>query len=410
MRGERYQNAIVLILIVLVFASVPLILNFAGIWFLWAPLLVVLGVLPSVFLREGDLAAGLRGPPQVRDTLAADLRMAGIAVTSKPDSVEARIDALSAIQFRTRITDHGTVLSGQLRTTRAGLILLVALVVSVVGSGPAAFVSLVLFLRATRFGRSHAPAAFRGPLESAPVAERDDVRGMLVGSLSTALKISRDALDAQGKAYTDAKAYLVMNVLTVWFVVLIGLFVAFNGFNSETGVWALPVAGAFAAAFVVGVGLFVVLRRRFAPRLAPYRTWIARLGSALEDEMSPAGREPPATSTFELLAEASTHVPDWLDAQRVAGLSRDPVTSFGILVLTGFCATLLIEAIFAGIGGAIGPFVVFSILAALPAALAAWVYLRWKRKEDARLRQSRAAWDAHMKDLLTRMGRFLQEM
>jgi hypothetical protein len=80
------------------------------------------------------------------------------------------------------------------------------------------------------------------------------------------------------------------------------------------------------------------------------------------------------------------------------------------LVLTGFCATLLIEAIFAGIGGAIGPFVVFSVLGALPAALAAWVYLRWKRKEDARLRQSRAAWDAHMKDLLTRMGRFLQEM
>src|SRR6266566_1504075 len=49
---DRYQNAIVLLLAVLVFASIPLIVNLAGIWFLWAPLLAALAVLPSAFLRE----------------------------------------------------------------------------------------------------------------------------------------------------------------------------------------------------------------------------------------------------------------------------------------------------------------------------------------------------------------------
>src|SRR5881396_719210 len=154
MRGERYQNAIVLLLAVLVFASIPLIVNLAGIWFLWAPLLAALAVLPSAFLRETDLAAGLQGPSHVRDALAADLRQAGVAVTPEADSVVGRLDALSAVSFRTRITDQGTVLSGRLRATPIGWFLVVALVVSVVGSGPAALLVLALFLRATRFSRS----------------------------------------------------------------------------------------------------------------------------------------------------------------------------------------------------------------------------------------------------------------
>jgi hypothetical protein len=410
MRGERYQNAIVLILIVLVFASVPLILNFVGTWFLWAPLLVAFAVLPSVFLREVDLAAGLHGPAQVRDALAADLRNAGFAVTPGADSVEARMDALSAVSFRTRITDQGTVLSGRLRATPTGRILVVALVVSVIGSGPAALLSLVLFLRATRLARSHGPSAFRGAISSAPTPGTNEIHGMLIGGLSTALGMSRDAFNAQEKAYTDAKSYLMMTVFTVWLAVLVGLFVALNGFNLETGVWDLPIGGAIGAALVVGVGLFMVLRRRFVPRLARYRTWSARLSAAFEQEMSPTDREPPTTSTFELLAEASTQVPDWLDAQRLAGLSGDPGTSFIILFLSSACASLLLNGIIGGLRGAFVAFATYLGTAAVLAAFAGWFYLRWKRREDARLGQSRAAWDAHVKTLRARMDRFLQEM
>jgi hypothetical protein len=410
MRGERYQNAIVLLLTVLVVASVPLLLNLAGIWFLWAPLLAAFAVLPSVLLREVDLGAGLHGPPQVREALAANLRMIGRRVTLQPDSVEVPIDALSSVRFRTQVTDRGTVLSGQLRPTRAGMLVFVALVVSVVGSGPAALLGLALFLRAIRFARTQGPAGFRGAVEPARAVGRDEVHGLLVGSLSAALGMSQDALDAQGKAYTDAKAYFVMTVFTVWFAVLIGLFIALNGVNLETGVWDLPIEGAFGAASVVGVGVLVALRRRFVPRLARYRIWKARLSTAFENEMSPSDREPAATSTFELLAEASDQVPDWLDAQRVAGVSGDPRTAFGILLLTGACASFLMNAIVAGIRGAVGTVVSYSLTAAALAAVAVWTYLRWKRREDARLGQSRAAWDARMRDLRARMDRFLEEM
>lgn len=410
MRGERYQNAIVLLLTILVLASVPLIFNLTELWFLWAPLLVAFAVFPSVFLREVDLASGLHGPPQVREALEASLRTAGTPVTLPPDSVEARIDALSAVRFRTRITDRGTVLSGQFRPTRTGTAVLVALVVSVVGSGLAAILGLVLFLRAIRFARSHGPAAFQGAVESFRAVARDEVHGLLIGSLSSALAMSRDALDAQGKAYTDAKAYSVMTVFTVWLAVLIGLFIALNGVNLETGLWDWPIMGAFAAAFIVGVGLFVALRRRFVPRLARYRAWTARLGAAFEDEMAPSDREPTTTSTFELLAEASNQVPDWLEAQRVAGVSGNPGIAFGILVLTGFCASFVINAILAALRGAVGTVVAYSLIAAGFAAVTAWIYLWWKRREDARLGQSRTAWDARMKDLRARMDHFLEEM
>src|SRR5436309_14495634 len=126
MRGERYQNAIVLLLAVLVFASIPLIVNLAGIWFLWAPLLAALAVLPSAFLRETDLAAGLEGPSQVREALAADLRQGGITVTPEADSLVARLDAVSAVSFRTRITHPGTVLSGRPRAPPGRRFLVVA--------------------------------------------------------------------------------------------------------------------------------------------------------------------------------------------------------------------------------------------------------------------------------------------
>src|SRR5438046_4236246 len=96
MRGERYQNAIVLLLAVLVFASIPLIVNLAGIWFLWAPLLAALAVLPSAFLRETDLAAGLQGPSQVRDAVAAGRREWGISVAAEASCLEGAVDALSA--------------------------------------------------------------------------------------------------------------------------------------------------------------------------------------------------------------------------------------------------------------------------------------------------------------------------
>src|SRR5207237_10844512 len=135
-------------------------------------------------------------PSRVRDAVAVDLGQGGIAATPEAGSIVGRLGALAAVSFRTRITDQGTVLSGRLRATPIGWFLVVALVVSVVGSGPAALLVLALFLRATRFARSHDPSAFLCPIPGPSIARHDEIHGMLIGSLSTALRMSRDAFDA----------------------------------------------------------------------------------------------------------------------------------------------------------------------------------------------------------------------
>src|SRR2546426_8594325 len=97
MQGERYQNTIALLLTVLVFASIPLIVNFLGGGFLWAPVLAALAVLPAAFLREAELDTGLQAPAHGRAALAANLPGGGLEGGAEPHALWVPIDAPSAV-------------------------------------------------------------------------------------------------------------------------------------------------------------------------------------------------------------------------------------------------------------------------------------------------------------------------
>src|SRR5437773_5475928 len=154
MRGELYQNLIATLLIVLALASVSLVVNLSGLWWLWAPPLASLATLAAVFLREVEVPVGGRSPAEVRQALAAVLGPSAIARAPREDLVTARLNALAAIRFRTRVTDQGTVLSYQVWMTRAGWALLAALVLSLVGSVVALAAGLVLVWRGSKFVKS----------------------------------------------------------------------------------------------------------------------------------------------------------------------------------------------------------------------------------------------------------------
>src|SRR5881396_3753034 len=79
MRGERYQNLIATLLIVLALASVSLVVNLSGLWWLWAPLLASLATLAAVFLREVEVPVGGRSPAEVSQALAAVLGTSAMA-------------------------------------------------------------------------------------------------------------------------------------------------------------------------------------------------------------------------------------------------------------------------------------------------------------------------------------------
>jgi len=411
MRGERYQNLIATLLIVLALASVSLVVNLSGLWWLWAPLLASLATLAAVFLREVDVPVGGRSPAEVRQALAAVLGTSAMARAPREDLVTARLNALAAIRFRTRVTDQGTVLSYQVWMTRAGWALLAALVLSLVGSVVALAAGLVLVWRGSKFVKSVGTSLAQQLQAVSPEPARDEVHALLVGGLSTTLRMAREAYEAQRKAYTDSLLTTAIAAFTAWTALLVGLFIALNGFNLVTGRWDVPIAGATVTTLVFGILFLVSVRRRYVPRLARYREWTERLADSMGVQLARAPPESGKANTFELLVGASEQVPDWLDAQRRAGLSGDPKIAFVILLLTLFTGSFLMnglaQLLFGGIASA---GMAYLAIGAFLVGLTAWIYLRWKREEEARLNRSRAAWDAHLKALHARMDRFLEEM
>jgi len=411
MRGERYQNLIATFLIVLALASVSLVVNLSGLWWLWAPLLASLATLAAVFLREVDVPVGGRSSAEVRQALAAVLGTSAMARAPREDLVTARLNALAAIRFRTRVTDQGTVLSYQVWMTRAGWALLAALVLSLVGSVVALAAGLVLVGRGSKFVKSVGTSLAQQLQAVSPEPARDEVHALLVGGLSTTLRMAREAYEAQRKAYTDSLLTTAIAAFTAWTALLVGLFIALNGFNLVTGRWEVPIAGATVTTLVFGILFLVSVRRRYVPRLARYREWTERLADSMGVQLARAPPESGKANTFELLVGASEQVPDWLDAQRRAGLSGDPKIAFVILLLTLFTGSFLMnglaQLLFGGIASA---GMAYLAIGAFLVGLTAWIYLRWKREEEARLNRSRAAWDAHLKALHARMDRFLEEM
>ena len=409
MRGERYQNLIATLLIVLALASVSLVVNLSGLWWLWAPLLASLATLAAVFLREVDVPVGGRSPAEVREALAAVLGASAMVRAPHEDSVTARLNALAAVRFRTRVTDQGTVLSYQVWMTRAGWVLLAALVLSLVGSVVALAAGLVLVGRGSKFVKSVGTSLAQQLQAVSPEPARDEVHALLVGGLSTTLRMAREAYEAQRKAYTDSLLTTAIAAFTAWTALLVGLFIALNGFNLVTGRWDVPIAGATVTTLVFGILFLVSVRRRYVPRR--YREWTERLADSMGVQLARAPPESGKANTFELLVGASEQVPDWLDAQRRAGLSGDPKMAFLILLLTLFTGSFLMnglaQLLFGGIASA---GMAYLAIGAFLVGLTAWIYLRWKREEEARLNRSRAAWDAHLKALHARMDRFLEEM
>src|SRR2546425_782932 len=232
MRGERYQNGMVMLLTGLVFAAIPLLVNLPAWWFLCAPVEAALRALPAAFLRGGEIGTSPRSPGDGR-------RMAASAAASTPSA-------------------------------------------------------------------------------------SDQVRGLLVGSLSFGLHMAEQAYEAQRKAYTDARVLAVLGAFVLWTVLLVGLFLALNGLNLLTGRWETPIIGATSAAFLTGGVLLAGMRRRYGPPLSRYGGGEGRPGDAPGRGRGRKAPPPGAAGSVAILLPASTPIPDWLPAPRQARLGAAP--------------------------------------------------------------------------------------
>src|SRR3989442_117526 len=225
------------------------------------------------------------------------------------------------------------------RYQNAMAILLTALVVTAVGTPFAIALAVAVGWRAGGFARGRGHAALAASAATSTPPPSDEVRTLLVGSLSSGLRIAEQAYDAQRKAYTDARVLAVLGGFVLWTVLLVSLFLVLNGVNLLTGRWEIPIVGATTGAILTGGALLVASRRRYGARLSRYLDWTSRLGEAMGREMARTAEPPSTASTVELLLEASTQVPEWLDAQRKARLSADPGMALSNLGLSAPCAS-----------------------------------------------------------------------
>src|SRR2546422_10783182 len=320
MRGERYENGMVMLLTVLVFAAIPLLVNLPAWWFLWVPVEAALAVLPAVFLREVDIGTSPRSPGDVRETLSSGLRTSGVSMTAAPGAVSAQVNALSPVRFRPRITEAGAVLSYQVRPTVAGWALLAILGVSVVGSTVAIVLTVALAWQARRFARVRGSSAMAASAPASTPSASDQVRGLLVGSLSFGLHMAEQAYEAQRKAYTDAPVLAVLGAFVLWTVLLLRPFLAFDGLNLLTGRWETPIIGATSAAFLTGGVLLAGMRRRYGPPLSRYGGGEEGRGEALGRGVGRPAPQPGAARSVEKPLHATTPDPDRPAAHPQTGL------------------------------------------------------------------------------------------
>src|SRR5207247_3328883 len=90
---------------------------------------------------------------------------------------------------------------------------------------------LVFVLRKSKFVKSVGASLAQQLQAVSHEPARDEVHALLVGGLSTTLRMAREAYEAQRKAYTDSLLTTAIAAFTAWTALLVGLFIALNGSN-----------------------------------------------------------------------------------------------------------------------------------------------------------------------------------
>lgn len=237
----------------------------------------------------------------------------------------------------------------------------------------------------------------------------DDARATLLEALRHGHRLAKDAHAAERERYWNSQGAIALGGLMVWFLLFLGLGLAFPDPN-----FVARMTSSFAASSLLSVAFTAPIlwmnRRRFVLRLARLEPWVRRLEETLARE---SGREVPevgGASSFEFLAEASREVPAWIDSVRRVGLSRD-VGTWGLLFLLVW---LGVEALAIYVPSVVGQSLLAGVLlgsAGLALLAVAYViYRRWAQRRDAILARERAAWERRRGALEERMVRYLEEL
>jgi len=385
------------------FLLLPLVLAFA------APSVVAAALLAGLFLPKFSLAESPVTPERALHHLAHELRVAQYHVTERPGRIDVRIGRISAVKIWARPGPAGSVLRYQPDATPTGwgLIMFFAIPSGLALGFVAVLLVLYVFIQTHRFVASRVGPSL-STLRAEVIPPSEEVRGLLIDGLSEARRLAEEALEAERASHQDAQAVVFLTALLTWVLLLVGTFLLAPAMHPWREGWN-PLLIATVPSAVLGLVSGILVWRRFRPRIQEIRRWVRRLQTALAVEISSEIGKEFQSSAFETLMEASQEVPQWIEAHRRAGLSRDPAAGY-LLVGMALWTLVLVEVTLLATG--FGPFVsALSGIGAIGLGLVLVLfYRRWRHGWEEAARASVLEWRRRLDEVRARMDRYLQEL
>lgn len=408
-REDLINDILVAAIIALLLAAIVVLSPpFFPFWFWALALIVVAVVFAWLFLPWKTIAHSPLPPDSLREHVVYELRREGLRVEEIPDGTKVRLGSVAALRFRVVPVSRGSELQYQAYATPSGWGTLITLIVLVWTSLIGVLVVVYVGHKAGRFARDRLSALVTAA-DNLPPPPADDIRVLLVHSLSEGHRLASDAYEAQRSALGDSAALVAIAGLAVWAFVLLGLYVGLPPGSPwrEAG----PLLGlATLIAVVVTGGLEWAVWRHVRPRLLASRAWAERLRLALVRETSHEPPAPAEPSSVELLMSLSEQIPAWLRIRRWAGLSGDQAAGWVVFLLSfgafwifwlaadfAFMAAFL-YALLAGLGGT-------------GLAVGAYFYwARWRERQEETIGRTLDEWRRRTDSLRSRFDRFLQDL
>jgi len=265
---------------------------------------------------------------------------------------------------------------------------------------------VALFGRALVFARRLAaslPADGEIPEETSVA----DVDALLLVGLSEGHRLAAEAYEAHRSSYWDAQVIVLVTALLAWAITLV-VIVTSGSWWIDRPFDLLAYATAAGASVALPAGLLVW--RRYGARLREFRAWSIRLEAAWLRQAARAAPSDTEPSTFELLAEASSHVPSWVDASRRSGFLEAPHTGFLAPVLAFWAFLLFVWGASLLIGGSAAIGLLLLGGGVLLAAGAHALNRQWRRAQDSAAQRLLSDWTNRYDAIRGRMERFLQDL
>jgi hypothetical protein len=379
---------------------------------LWTVLPSVVGavLLAALFLPRFRLAT-LKTPPDLTLAYIADrLRRQGRRVRVDRDHLSVRIGSFSAVKLWAKPGMEGVVRFQADATPRGWSLVMFLFFFGLAPFGVVGILAtatvIAIFVRALVFARRLAatlPADGEIP-EASSIA---DVDALLLGALAEGHRLAAEAYEAHRSSYWDGQVIVLAAAIVAWAVTLVAIVTSGSWWiDRPLDPFLYAIAGGAAVALPAGS----LVWRRYGARLHEMRAWSIRLESAWLQQAGRASPSDTEPSTFELLAEASSHVPAWIDVSRRSGFLEAPHTGFLAPVLAFYAFSLFIGGSSLLIGGstAIGALLLGG--GVLLAVGAHRLNRQWRHAQDSAGRRLLSDWTNRYDAIRGRMERFLQDL